>query len=233
MGATFVRTARATGRPARVHEPLLAAVLRPMVYVGTALSLSLPLATERVALSIALGAGVGALSGRPLAYSRLRLHAILLGSAVALGVCLLTRGVLRDTALLASALGPAVALEVAGAFGLGLAAIAFASGLRAAALRVPALSTLEVALVGTAFAQLVAGHRGGAINRPFELADSTIAQGGDPTVALLYIGAFAAFVSALLLLRERSVARAALHVVLGVLLLWGVTSLAARIGMPE
>jgi len=217
----------------RVQEPLLAAVLRPLVYVATAFALATPLSIERVALSVALGAGLGAFAGRALARSRLRLHAIVLGSAGLLGLALIVRAWLRDDALFAQALGPSLALEVASALGLGLATVAFAAGLRAAALRVPALATLEVALVGTAFAQLVSGHRGGAINRPFELADSTIAQGGDPTVALLGIGALAAFVSAMLLLRERSPARAALHVVLGLLLLWGVTTLAARIGMPE
>jgi transglutaminase-like putative cysteine protease len=233
MSAVAYPAARIAAPASRVQEPLLAAVLRPLVYVGTALALATPLATWGVALSIAGGAGVGALAGRVLAGSRLRLHAIVLSSAALLALALLARAWLRDGTLLAAALGPATALEVASACGLGLGALAFAAGLRASTLRIPALATLEVALVGTAFAQLVAGHRGGAINRPFELADSTIAQGGDPTVALLGIGAFAAFVSAVLLLRERSVVRAALHVVLGLLLLWGVTALAARVGMPE
>ena len=49
---------------------------------------------------------------------------------------------------------------------------------RAAAARL--FRALEVAFVGAAFAQLVVGHRGGAINRPFELADSIIAQGRRP-----------------------------------------------------
>ncbi|MND02512.1 hypothetical protein D3C83_219120 [compost metagenome] len=58
-----------------MNEPLLAAVLRPLVYVGTALALATPLATWGVALSIAFGAGVGSLAGRVLAGSNGRLIA--------------------------------------------------------------------------------------------------------------------------------------------------------------
>jgi transglutaminase-like putative cysteine protease len=108
-----------------------------------------------------------------------------------------------------------------------------AATLRAAALRHKLFRVFEVGFVGLSFAQIVAGHRGGAINRPFELADSIIAQGGDPTVALLLVGAVAAAASVILLLSERSALRSLLHLGLAFVLLAIVLMTTSVLGLPQ
>jgi transglutaminase-like putative cysteine protease len=168
-----------------------------------------------------------------LARSRLRLHAIALGAGVLLGCAGLVRGALLAGTFLPSWLGPASALETANALASSLGALSIASALRAAALRLKLFRVLEVGFVGVAFAQLVAGHRGGAINRPFELADSIIAQGGDPTLALLLVGAVAAAASVILLLSERSPVRSFVHLLLAFALLASVLLSTRLIGLPQ
>ena len=76
-------------------------------------------------------------------------------------------------------------------------------------------------------------HRNGAINRPFDIADPIIAQGGDPTWAMVAIGATAAVVITLLLLSERSVLRSVLHLGMIALILLGVVGTTAMVGMPS
>lgn len=217
----------------RIEEPTLSAWLRPIVYAGTGFVFAAPLASTEVATAVAAGALIGSLLGRSLAAGGLRLWVI-----VVLGVCgLLTAalfgGLLTGTAPLASALGPAAALRVASAVGLGLGTIAVALVLRAAALRRGLFRALEVGFVGFAFAQLVVAHRGGAINRPFELADSIIAAGGDPRHALVAIGGFAATVAVIFLLSERSPWRAVMHLVLAALVLLLVVGATQLMGLPE
>jgi protein-glutamine gamma-glutamyltransferase len=208
----------AAPRPARVDEPLLAALLRPFVYVITGFALAFPLATPVVALAVALSAGLGALAGRLLAGSRLRGWTIAGAGAAALALSVVARQGLLDARLLPALLGPASALALIDALGLGLSALCASATLRALCLRVKWLAALEVAAVGVGAAQLVAGHRGGAINRPFWLADWFIAQGLDPSLILLAIGALATLISAALLLRERNVLRAVLQAAIAIAL---------------
>jgi hypothetical protein len=218
---------------ARIEEPLLAAWLRPLVYVSAAFAFSYPLGTVPVSAAIAFGAGVGAVVGRPLSRSRLRLLPLAVGVAALLALVGLLRSALLASSTLAAWLGPAAALALANEIGLGTSAACIAAVLRAASLRQRLYSALEVAFAGAAFAQLVAAHRGGAINRPFELADSIIAQGGDPTLALLAVGAVAAVASVLLLLSERSAVRSLLHLLLAFALLALVLGTTRMLGLPE
>lgn len=216
-----------------LDEPRLAAWLRLMVYAAVGFAFAFPLTPPRVALAIAGGAGIGALVGRLLAGSRLRLLPILLASAFGLLALSVGLDALARSSVLASAMGPASVVVLQSAIGLGVGAVCVSTALRALALRQRLFRALEVAFVGFAFAQLVAGHRGGAINRPFELADSTIAQGGDPTVALLSVGALAAVACVLLLLSERSVWRALLHLALAAGLLATVLTTTRMLGLPQ
>ncbi len=216
-----------------LDEPLLAACLRPLVYLCAVFVFAFPLCTPSVALAVALGAGLGALLGRPLAGTRLRLWPLALGTGLALALTSLLRALLLDGTLLPAWLGPARALGTANALCLGLGAALLATTLRAFALRQKLYRALEVAFVGAAFAQLVAGHRGGAINRPFWLADSIIARGGDPTYALLVVGAVAAVASVVLLLSERSALRSGLHLLLALLLLALVLLTTRMLGLPH
>jgi transglutaminase-like putative cysteine protease len=220
--------------PVPVHEePLLAAWLRPVVYVSATFVFAFPLATPSVSLALALGAGAGAVAGRPLAASRLRLVALAFCAAVLVGLLGITRSALLQSELLAAWLGPSRALDVTNAMTLGAGAACVASFVRALALRHRLYHALELAFVGASFAQLVAGHRGGAINRPFELADSIIAAGGDPTLALLAVGAVAAVASVLLLVSERSPLRLSAHLLFALLLLAVVLGTTRMLGLPR
>jgi transglutaminase-like putative cysteine protease len=214
-------------------EPKIAAWLRPLVYAAGALVFAVPLARFNVALTVAAGALIGAVLGRLISRTSLRLLPIAVLSAGAVLAAALLRGWMVSLEGLAEQLGPSHALELADATGWGLAALAASAGLRALALRVRMLRVLEVGFVGVAFAEMVAAHRGGAINRPFEIADSIIAAGDDPTIALLAIGSAAAAVSVVLLLSEQSVLRALMHVAVAGLLLFLVVKGTRLLGLPQ
>jgi transglutaminase-like putative cysteine protease len=135
--------------------------------------------------------------------------------------------------LLAPSVGPATALRAGEATAMGVGALGVSTALRALSSRRTAFAVLEVGLVALAFAELVVAHRNGAINRPFDIADPIIAQGGDPTWAMIAIGSAAALVIVLLLLSERSLLRSVLHLSLVVAVLLGVVGTTAMIGMPS
>jgi transglutaminase-like putative cysteine protease len=217
----------------RVTEPMLSAWLRPIIYAGAVAVFAIPLVTADVALWLGACAGMGGVVGRKLAGSRLRLLPIVALSLGGLGVAGLLGALLTGTDVLAATVGPAAAVHASQATAVGLGTLSLSLGVRAAALRVRLLRALEVAFVGLSFAQLVVSHRGGSINRPFELADSIIAAGGDPAEALLAIGAVAAVIATLVLLDERSPLRLMLHLLLVALVLSGVVGVTHLQGPPQ
>ena len=218
---------------AHADEPVLSAWLRPVVYAAAGFVFAFPLAALPVAFAVGVGALAGALLGRTLAQGTLRLWTIVALGAAGLAAAAGLGALLSGTSTLSAAVGPAAALSVAGACGLGFGTAALTTVLRAAALRRGIVRALEVAFVGYAFAQLVVSHRGGAINRPFELADSIIAAGGDPRDALLALGALAASIAVIFLLSERSPVRALLHLVLAAVLLMLVVGTTQILGLPD
>jgi transglutaminase-like putative cysteine protease len=208
---------------------LSSAVVHPV----TAALLVYPVAVFDGVLAAVFGAGLGVMIGTALAErTRLRLPTIV-GSGV---LCLLLvaafHGGLVGSAALADALGPVGALRAGDAAAFGLGAFIVSSVLRALAVRRPSFTVLEVAMIGVAFASLLVGHRRGAIHRPYEIADRMLASGNDPTLAILAVGALAALLVGLLLLRERRFWRAGLHfaVVAAVILVIGATT--AIVGTP-
>jgi protein-glutamine gamma-glutamyltransferase len=214
-------------------EPRLAAFLRPLIYMSSAFVFAFPLATLEVALAISALAGTGAVLGRFWARSRLRsLPIAVLGLLLAV-VAGQLRSLLLTSPAFAGWFGPAEALGIANALGLGLGTACVAAVVRVLALRWRPFRALEVGFVGLSFAQLVAAHRGGSINRPFELADSIIAQGGDPTIALLAVGAVAALASVVLLLSEGSLARSAMHLLVALAMLAIVLGATRMLGLPH
>ncbi|MCG8553688.1 MAG: transglutaminase domain-containing protein [Proteobacteria bacterium] len=212
-------------RSSEADERNLTRVLRFVVYLLGGLAFALPLTLPYVALGAALGAAAGSELGLRLARSRWRLHAIVAAAAAGSGLVLVLRAALVGSATLAAKLGPTSALAVGESIGFGLGALCAATGLRAAAARWRSIAVLEVACVALIFAQLVAAHRRGAINRPFEIADPIIEAGGDPGLVFLGLGAVTAAVMLLVLLSERSIARAGLHIaVVSALVLFVATS---------
>ena len=181
------------------------------VYAIVAAVLTFPLAPTPVLFAASAGAALGTLAATRLAASRLRLPPILAGAIAGWLASAALRHALLNAFWPAELLGPARALLYSDLLGYGMGALFIATGLRSACLRNRSLSILEAALIAAAFAQLVAAHRHGAINRPFEIADPIIAMGGDPRTAFLLIGAAAALVVVLLLISESGWRRVALH----------------------
>ncbi len=225
-------TRAATRRRTALDEPVLAAWLRPLVYVFAAGAFAIPLTRPKMAIVVAAAAGVGAVLGRVVARSAWRMPALTAFALAALASVAVAREALLGSHALAALLGPTAALVAIGFATIGPMVFVAALWLRATALRARPWRALEVACVGVAFAGLVVSHRDGAINRPFALTDSIIAAGGDPTIALLGVGALAAVLVVLLLLSERNVLRALAHLALTLGLLALIFS-STRVWMPE
>ncbi len=215
------------------REPWLSTILRMFVHAIGAGVFAFPLTQLEVVIAAAIGGAVGALGGRFLAHSRLRLPVALAIGSAAFAVVIGAHGLVVGSGAIARSLGPrdAFLLGEGILFGAGAACVSLA--LRALSIRVRALAAIEVAALGLSFAQLVVAHRHGAINRPFELADPILAQGGDPTVFFIAIGAAATAAIAFVLLRERNAGRALLHIVIAAAILLGVVGATQRYGVPS
>lgn len=208
-------------------------LVAPFVYAATVAAFLYPLAETTLVVLAALGGLVAAFAALPLAETRLRTWLLVCLGLVLTLAAVWAGGAVADSPAVAAQLGAAQTLLVGNLFGTVLGSGLFALTVRTLALRQRIFSLLEVLCVGLSFAQLVAAHRFGAINRPFELADSIIAQGGDPSAALLLIGAISAALILALLFRERSLWRTALHLGIGLLLLFGVLTSTRMLGLPS
>lgn len=179
-----------------------------------------PLALSESVAAAALGASLGVVGARMLAPSGLRTAVILAGAGIGIALGAGVRSLAVGFELLPDSLGPADAVRFGDTVFFFLGWLSLSLGLRALSIRHRALTLLEVLVVAFAFAQLVVAHRNGAINRPFEIADAILSAGGDPTKFFLWIGGAATGVVILLLIRERSPWRAALHVAVVALVFW-------------
>ncbi|MET0287188.1 MAG: hypothetical protein ABW352_22075, partial [Polyangiales bacterium] len=196
----------------------LIATLRALVYALCTAVFVWPLASLTTALAGGLGAAAGALLGLWLSRGRVRSPLIVLGALLA---GLLLEGLLRVLTRsdeLASALAPAGFLALIDALRFGLLAVPIATTLSALSARHRTLAFVEVGLGGMMVSQLVAEHRHGAINRPFEIADPILAIGGDPSVVFYGLGMVAVVLLALVLIMERSLGRLIAHLAVVALL---------------
>ncbi|QQR89887.1 MAG: transglutaminase domain-containing protein [Myxococcales bacterium] len=103
---------------------------------------------------------------------------------------------------------------------------------RSLALRFRYFVLLEIALVCVSFTQLLAAHRYGSINRPFELADPLLTQGKDPALAILLIGVAVSLLAFFVINRAKGLWRA-LSMGLFFLLILGVVVAGTQVlGLP-
>ncbi len=221
--------------PPRALAPELGALssfLTVLVYGLAAAVTAFPLAVPSAMAAAALGAMTGALVGPRLARSRLRVPTQLVVVALVVGAGWALRALVTSPQVVASTIGPADALVLGDALLFGVGALGLVACLRLGGTRRRLLVGLEVIVVGAAFAELLLSHRHGAINRPFELADPIITAGLDPTMLFLAFGALTAVVLALLMMRERSPLRGALHVGAAVVVLLLLLAVAERVGLP-
>jgi transglutaminase-like putative cysteine protease len=216
----------------RVRSPFRFVFAAPFIYAATVVAFLYPLAEMKLVVCAALFVCAAAFVAVPLAQTRLRTWALCAVTGGGTLGALAAGSVVSDSLWCAAQLGAQQALFLSNFLSTVLGCGFFALGLRALALRRRLFSLFEVLCVGLAFAQLVAAHRFGAINRPFELADSIIAQGGDPSGALLMIGALTAMLILALLFRERSLWRSLMHLGLALLLLFIVLTSTRILGLP-
>ncbi|GAB4111086.1 MAG: hypothetical protein OHK0013_47050 [Sandaracinaceae bacterium] len=213
-------------------EPLSASVLRTMVYVIAAAVLAFPLAVPEGVLGAVVGGATGAVAGRALASTPLRAHVVAAGALVVLGLGWAVGEGFVGSEAIAEALGPSLTLRAGDALAFFAVVAPLATFLRFASTRWRWVAVLEASLVALAFASLVASHRNGAIHRPYAIADPILERGGDPTLAVLVIGAMAVVVIGLLLLSERSLLRSVMHVIVVFALLALVLVTTHLAGMP-
>lgn len=222
-----------TPDPEKLPEPWLPGAARVALYAATAAVMSLPLSVLEGVVGATLGAAGGAALGRAIAATRARMPAVV---AVAVVVAVLSDWLgsfVVGSAGVAGLIGPANTFRLGEMLAWGLGACAIGTATRALSARRRSWAILELALAGAAFGQLVMAHRNGAIHRPYEIADPILERGGDPTLAILGIGAVAAIVVGLFLLGERSILRSALHVGAILLLLFLALVGVDRFAMPS
>ncbi len=222
-------------RPSRPSEgvrelPWPVRALRGLVYACCGAAFAWPLAHLPTVFATAFGALAGALLSLGVARSRVRTPFLAAGGPLlgALGFGL-TR-VLARSGTIAGWVGDEQFLAIVDALSFAVIALSLSATLSALSLRYRFLSFLEVALGGVIVSQLVAEHRHGAINRPFDIADPILSSGGDPSVVFYALGGLAVLGLAMVLIFERSLWRLAGHVGL-LLVLLGAAALAVSGGV--
>jgi protein-glutamine gamma-glutamyltransferase len=213
----------------------LVMVVRAIVYGLCTAVFVWPLASLASALAGGLGAALGALLGLKIARERLRSPLILAGSLLAAALAAALVSLLARSGGLATLLSPSTYVALVDALRFGLVALPLSLGLSALSARYRALAFLEVGLGGMMVSQLVAEHRHGAINRPFEIADPILSAGGDPSVVFYALGGAAVLLLALVLIMERSFWRLAANLALIalVVLLAGLGASSGVLPRPE
>lgn len=205
------KAGESTTNPELRTNSWLVVALHALMYAVTAAVLVAPLANLAAVVAAAIGGSMGAL----LAHAALRRGVspapCIAGALVALWVSTVLRQGLLTTTWLAHRWGPEHAASVVDFCWFGLAAIAVVATLRLLTAIRRAFATLEAMLVAIAFAQALVQHRQGAIHRPYEIVDTLLAAGVDPTLFFLAAGACAAVIIALVLLREAQWWRTLLH----------------------
>lgn len=215
------------------NETWLARIVRALMHAIAAAVFVVPLAHRSSAMAAGLASALGVFLGHRLARTRWRTSVLSLGAVAAIVLGWVSLSALAQSRSFAAWLSPALAMRTADAARFALLALLTSATLRALTVRRRLFAVGEIAFVAGAFAELLAAHRNGAINRPFELADPILAAGGDPTVAILSVGGVAVGVMLLLLLHERSPGRTLLHAVAVVAFVVLVFSGARIVGIPS
>jgi transglutaminase-like putative cysteine protease len=179
-----------------------------------------------------VGGLLGCLLGAWLGRTRLRTIALLTLAVLLVAVLTWLGSWLTRGSAAAAVLGAVGALRLADMLAASLTACVVSATMRACSTRRSIFAVSELLLVAVAFAQLLLPHRHGAINRPFQLADSIIAIGWDPTWLFLFMGGSATALGLVLLLREQRFGRAVLNLGIIGLLLALIVVATPMVGMP-
>ena len=213
----------------RERLPWVVRLLRAFVYAACAGAFAWPLAQASTAVCAALLSFVGVFVGTRAAATSVRTPWLLpfglCAAALVHGLC----SWLGASPSVGNMLGGAQFLALIDGAEFGLLALVFSATMSALSARVRWLAVVEVALAGGIVSQLVADHRHGAINRPFEIADPILASGGDPMLVIYVLGAVSALLLALVLVMEKRWWRLLAHLAM-MLLLIGTAGVAVTFG---
>jgi protein-glutamine gamma-glutamyltransferase len=139
---------------------------------------------------------VAATAGALLAYiaarwvdrRRPRLEAVIPGCAVAWALLLLGAHELQQWQFVSALLGQLPAYEIAEIVRWGGSALCFSLGLDLLRSKFPEASAVRVILIVLSFATLLAAHRDGAQQRPYQVVDQMVRRGYDPVDFFLLAG---------------------------------------------
>lgn len=207
------------------RESVFVRLLHAAAYAAACAIFAAPLGPESTTVAAGLGGFTGSLLGAFASESRLRSRVLALGVVAGGALAALSDGIFRGTYVVADALGPELALAAGDALIFFFLAAGGVFTLRSLGRRHRAIGVLEISVAGLAVAELFAVHRGGAINRPFELADHVLSMGGDPADVFVAVGAAGALIVAILLLRASKLRRGLFHLLAAFLLLGALGSL--------
>jgi protein-glutamine gamma-glutamyltransferase len=214
------------------RESIFVRLFHASAYAAAFATLVVPLGPAVVVTAAAAGAFAGSLAGSRLGESRLRSLVLLLVLPLALLLAAVSEAIFGGSFAVASSMGPEASLAASDSLAFFFVTCGVVLTLRALGRRHRTVGALEVVIVGVSAAELFAVHRGGAINRPFELADRVLSLGGDPADVLLAIGAAGAVVVAILLLRATRLRRGLFHLLAALLLLGVLGSLFPIFDVP-
>ena len=196
-------------------------VIRFVVYGAIAFLFSWPLSGFKEAIAASIGTFAGICISFICYRKRVRVWTLILlaiGTAC-LGYILCVK-LLIETSFVSAFLGPLQAREFADMCMFFMLACGISICLHILKLTHDFFVILEALCVTFVLAQMVAAHRYGAINRPFEIADPFLESGSDPTKAFLMLGLIAVVTIFLLCIKEFRMKKIILHTsILGLILL--------------
>jgi protein-glutamine gamma-glutamyltransferase len=206
-------------------EALFVRLLHASAYAVACAVFAAPLGPASAMVAAGAGGLLGSLAGSRLGESRLRSPVLALALPLGVALAAISEGIFRGSYLVARALGPESSLATADVLTFFFVSAGLVFTLRSLGRRHRTVGVLEISIVGLAVSELFAVHRGGAINRPFELADRVLSLGGDPADVLLGVGVAGAVIVAVILLRTTRLRRGLFHLLAALLLLGVVGSL--------
>ena len=191
-----------------IGDSWIAVALRVLVAALAALAATWQAATSVGIAAAAAGAALGVIAGEVLSRSRVRLLLAVLGGFAVIGLGFLSSWLLTRWEILATRLGPGVAVVVSDSVLLACLTLGICTILRSTGARWRPAAAFEVVVLAAGLASPLAAHRGGSINRPLDLGDRALAAGEDPVIYLQLLGGVAAVGLALFLITERRWLRA-------------------------
>lgn len=136
-----------------------------------------------------LGGVIGFLSGEKLAYSKLRLPALIIGGLLLDRILIFLSDIPVDSALLADIMSPSGAVYISQGLNWFINSCILVAVLHCISVRKPWFIAFELIIVANIALLPLAGHREGFISRPYFFVDPLWSRGFDPIPFFVAVGA--------------------------------------------